>query len=183
MTEPTFTEAVIETLAARAAARDLLAAMAGAEPPPAPALSRAELWAYANREPGSPVSFAVERLLRSDADTLATYRRIMALRAVNVSERAAAAYAGGPFERKLNGALAQIVEEDGAPPSLLITLDAGSKAAPRSIEVVALEGVVRRALPEAIDGHIVMDLPRGDAELDLLRILLANPEAAVYLLP
>jgi hypothetical protein len=183
MTEPTFTDAEIETLAARATARSLLAAMAGAEAPPAPAVSRADLWAYANRTPGAPISFAVERALRSDAGALATYRRIMALRAVNVSERAAAAYAGGPFERKLNGALAQIIEEDGAPPSLLITLDPGLKTIPRFIEVVALEGVVRRALPEAIDGHIVMDLPRQDAELDLLRILLANPEAAVYLLP
>jgi hypothetical protein len=170
-----------EQLAARATARELLLAMAAQEAPPAAAIDRAELWAYANRAPGGPVSVAVERALRGDPEVMRSYRRMLAMMSVGASERAAAAYAGGPFQRKLKGALVQIVEEDGAPPALLITLDPGT-ATPRFIEVVALEGCVRRALPAAVEGHIVLDLPRADAELDLLRILLANPDVGVYLI-
>lgn len=170
----------LDRLAVRAAARDLLVAMAGAEPPAA-AISRADLWSYANREPGGPVSFAIERALRTDAAVQSAYRKMLFMRSVGSSERAAAAYAGGPFQRKLNGTLIQILEEDGAPPTLMITLDSGV-AAPRFLEVVALEGCVRRALPAALDGHIILELPRQDPELDLLRILLANPEAGVYLI-
>lgn len=174
-------EADIERLAARAAARSLLVAMAAQEPPPAAALSRGELWAYANRAPGGPVDFRMERALRTDPETQSVYRRMLFMMSVGSSERAAAAYAGGPFQRKLKGALIQILEEDGAPPTLLITLEAGV-APPRFIEVVALEGCIRRALPQAIDGHVVMELPRQDEELDLMRVLLANPEAGVYLI-
>jgi hypothetical protein len=50
------------------------------------------------------------------------------------------------------------------------------------IEVVSIEGVVRLALPAPVDKHIVIDLPRQDAERDLLRLMLANPLAGVYLL-
>jgi hypothetical protein len=179
---PSGTDPFDDTLAARAAARDILIAMAAREPAAATAsVTRAELWAFANRAPQEPTPFTVARALKTDATAQDLYRRMLALRATAASERAAAAHAGGPFERKLPGALLRIVEEDGAPPALLISLDPGA-AAPRLIEVVALEGMVRRALPEAIDGHIVLELPRQDAELDLLRILLANPQAGVYLL-
>jgi anti-sigma factor RsiW len=170
-----------ERLAARLAARDLLVQLAAAEAPAPAAISNAELWAYAHREPGSAVSFAVERLLRTDPAIQARYRRMLMMRSLDHSERAAAAYSGGLFRRQLKDCTIQIVEEDGAPPTLLITLEAG-RAAPRWIEVVALEGMVRQALPEALDGYIVLELPRGDEERDQLRILLANPAAGVYLI-
>jgi hypothetical protein len=50
------------------------------------------------------------------------------------------------------------------------------------IEAVSIEGVVRMALPEEIDKTIVLDLPKEDHEKDLLRLMLANPQAGVYLL-
>jgi hypothetical protein len=174
-------DAAMERLGARAAARSLLLAMAAAEPAQATTISRVQLWEHANRASSAPVSFAVERALRSDPVAMSTYRRMLAIQSVGISERAAAAYAGGPFKRKLKGALIEIIEEDGAPPALMITLDAGVKE-PRFIEIVALEGCVRRVLPAATDGHIILDLPRTDAELDLMRILLANPDAGVYLI-
>jgi hypothetical protein len=38
------------------------------------------------------------------------------------------------------------------------------------------------ALPAEVDRHIVLDLPAEDPERDLLRLMLANPAAGVYLL-
>jgi hypothetical protein len=169
-------------LICRAAARDLLVAMAAIEAPPQPTVTRAQLWEHACR-PAGLVSLAVERAIRQQEDVRREYCRLVAQRALHVSERAMAAYGGAPFRRKVGSAIVEIVEEEGLPAALVITLEPGKQQVPRSVEVVALEGIIRHDLPKAISGHIIMDLPREDADLDQLRILLANPEAALYLLP
>jgi hypothetical protein len=173
-----------EQLAARAAANLLLARVAAADArePAADAVSRADLWAYANRAPGAPHDFRVERAVRSDAATAQRYAKLMALRTRAVSRMAAAAYEPGASHRRLGPFSIDVIEEDGAPPALLIERLEANHPAPTMIEAIAIEGVARLALPAEVDGHIVLDLPKDDPTRDLLRLLLANPHAAVYLL-
>lgn len=167
----------------RAVARVLLGEMAAIEPPPeAQAVARTALWAHARREPGAPVDFAVERALRTDPEAGRLYRRLLSIDAVAYSETAAAAYDNSATHRRIGDFDLDVVEEDDAPPTLIIQMLAGARTAPGTIEVVSIEGVVRLPLPAPVDGHIVMDLPRQDAQRDLLRLMLANPHAGVYLL-
>lgn len=170
-------------LAAGAAARLLMAAAASHEVMPrAGDVSRADLWAYANREPGSPVDFRVEKAIRTDARASAQYGRILALRTRGMSIMAAAAYDNSATHRKLGDFTIDVVEDEDAPPTLIITRLSDSAVAPTMIEAVSIEGVVRVALPAEVDKTIVLDLPKEDREKDLLRLMLANPQAGVYLL-
>jgi hypothetical protein len=170
-------------LAARAAGRLLLAAAAAHEVADrANDVSRADLWAYANREPGAPVDFRVEKAIRTDARISMQYGRILALRTRGMSAMAAAAYDNSATHRRLGDFTIDVVEEDGAPPTLIITRLTDAAVAPTMIEAVSIEGVVRLALPAEVDKTIVLDLPVEDREKDLLRLMLANPQAGVYLL-
>jgi hypothetical protein len=170
-------------LAAGAAARLLMAAAAAHEVVPhAEGVSRADLWAYANREPGAPVDFRVEKAIRTDARASAQYGRILALRTRGMSVMAAAAYDNSATHRKLGDFTIDVVEEEGAPPALIVTRLSDSAVAPTMIEAVSIEGVVRVALPAEVEKTIVLDLPKEDREKDLLRLMLANPQAGVYLL-
>ncbi len=172
-----------ERLAARAAGRLLMAAAAAHDPEPKTTdVSRADLWAYANRAPGSPVDFRIEKAIRGDAAASAAYGRILALRTRGMSVLAAAAYDNSATHRRLGDFTLDIVEEEGQPPALVITRMSDAAIAPTMIEAVSIEGVVRVALPEEVDKVIVMDLPGEDHERDLLRLMLANPQAGVYLL-
>jgi hypothetical protein len=172
-----------ENLARRAAARLLLVAVAGQEAPAeAAAVSRAELWAYANREPGSAADFRVEKAIRSDDRARAQYGKLLAMRTRGMSAMAAAAYDNSAAHRRLGDFTLDIVEEEGAPPALVIERLVEGVPAPTMIEAVSIEGVVRVALPQEVDRHIVMDLPREDHDRDLLRLMLANPAAGIYLL-
>jgi hypothetical protein len=170
-------------LAARAAGRLLMAAAAAHEVEDrAGEVSRADLWIYANREPGSPVDFRVEKAIRTDARASAHYGRILALRTRGMSVMAAAAYDNSATHRRLGDFTIDVVEEEGAPPALIVNRLAESAVAPTMIEAVSIEGVVRVALPAEVDRTIVLDLPKEDREKDLLRLMLANPQAGVYLL-
>jgi hypothetical protein len=172
-----------EALAARAAGRLLLAAAAAQEVEErASGVSRADLWAYANREPGAPVDFRVEKAIRSDARVSAQYGRILALRTRGMSVLAAAAYDNSATHRRLGDFTLDVVEEEGGPPALVITRLADGVLAPTMLEAISIEGVIRVALPSEIDKTIVLDLPKDDHERDLLRLMLANPQAGVYLL-
>jgi len=171
-----------EDQARRAAARLLLAAVAAQEAPEAAAVSRSDLWAHANREPGTPVDFRIEKAIRSEPRVMAQYGRLLSLKARGVSAMAAAAYDNSAAHRRLGDFTLDVVEEEGAPPALVIERLAEGAPAPTMIEAVSIEGVVRVALPQEIDRHIVLDLPREDHERDLLRLMLANPAAGVYLL-
>jgi hypothetical protein len=172
-----------QRLSARAAGRLLMAATAAHETEDRTgAVSRAELWAYANREPGSPVDFRVEKAIRTDQRSSGQYGRILALRTRGMSVMAAAAYDNSAAHRRLGDFTLDVVEDDGMPPALVITRIAEGTPAPTMLEVVSIEGVIRVALPEEVDKTIVLDLPKEDRERDLLRLMLANPQAGVYLL-
>ncbi|MGL4241439.1 MAG: hypothetical protein ACRCTI_10050, partial [Beijerinckiaceae bacterium] len=67
-------------------------------------------------------------------------------------------------------------------PALVITRLVDKATAPTMLEAVSIEGVIRVALPAEVDKMIVLDLPKDDHERDLLRLMLANPQAGVYLL-
>jgi hypothetical protein len=163
-----------QRLSARAAGRLLMAAAAAHETEDRTgAVSRAELWAYANREPGSPVDFRVEKAIRTDQRSSGQY---------GMSVMAAAAYDNSAAHRRLGDFTLDVVEDDGMPPALVITRIAEGTPAPTMLEVVSIEGVIRVALPEEVDKTIVLDLPKEDRERDLLRLMLANPQAGVYLL-
>jgi hypothetical protein len=170
-------------LATRASGRLLMAAVAALEVDDAAvSVSRADLWAYANREPGSPVDFRVEKAIRTDARASGQYGRILALRTRGMSAMAAAAYDNSATHRRLGDFTLDVVEEEGSPPALVITRVVAKAEAPTMLECVSIEGVVRVALPAEVDGTIVLDLPKDDQERDLLRLMLANPQAGVYLL-
>jgi hypothetical protein len=172
-----------EALAARASGRLLLAAAAAAEVEDRSGeVGRGELWAYANREPGSPVDFRVEKAIRTEARASSQYGRILALRTRGMSVMAAAAYDNSATHRRLGDFTLDVVEDEGAPPALVITRLAEGAPAPTMLEAVSIEGVIRVALPEEVDKTIVLDLPKEDRERDLLRLMLANPQAGVYLL-
>jgi hypothetical protein len=170
-------------LAARAAGRLLMAAAAAHEVEDRSGeVNRSELWAYANREPGSPVDFRVEKAIRSDARASAQYGRILALRTRGMSVMAAAAYDNSAAHRRLGDFTLDVVEDEGAPPAIVITRQSEGAPAPTMLEAVSIEGVIRVALPAEVDKVIVLDLPKEDRERDLLRLMLANPQAGVYLL-
>jgi hypothetical protein len=170
-------------LAARASGRLLLAAAAAYEVEDRTGeVSRADLWSYANREPGSPVDFRVEKAIRTDVRASAQYGRILALRTRGMSVMAAAAYDNSATHRRLGDFTLDVIEEEGSPPALVITRMSDGAIPPTMIEAVSIEGVVRMALSEEIDKVIVLDLPKEDQEKDLLRLMLANPQAGVYLL-
>lgn len=168
----------------RATARLVLAAMASTEPQEtaAASISRADLWAHARRVQGDPVNFAAERAIRTDPEAARLYRRLLSFQAVARSELAAAAYDSSATHRRIGAFELDVIEEDDAPPALVIQCLSDQVPAPTMIEVVSIEGVVRLPLPAPVDKHIVIDLPRQDAERDLLRLMLANPLAGVYLL-
>lgn len=168
----------------RATARLVLGALASAEPEEAAAtsISRAELWAHVRRVRGEPVNFAAERAIRTDPEIARLYRRLLSFQAVARSELAAAAYDSSATHRRIGSFELDVIEEDDAPPALVIQCLSETDPAPTMIEVVSIEGVVRLPLPAPVDKHIVIDLPRQDAERDLLRLMLANPLAGVYLL-
>jgi len=169
--------------ARRAAARLLLSAVAAEETESvAGAATRSELWAYANREPGAPVDFRIEKAIRSDRGAMAVYGKLLALKTRGMSAMAAAAYDNSAAHRRLGDFMLDVVEEEGAPPALVIERLIDGAAAPTMIEAVSIEGVVRVALPAEIDRHIVLDLPSEDHDRDLLRLMLANPSAGIYLL-
>jgi hypothetical protein len=169
--------------AARATARLLISAVAASEHQPRDgSVSRAELWAYANRAVGEPVSFAVERAVRADATTATAYRKMLSMKTFGMSALAAAAYDNSATHRRLGDFTLDVVEEEGAPPALVIERLTDGVQTPVLIEAVSIEGIVRIALPAEVDRHIIMDLPSHDHERDLLRLLLANPMTGVYLL-
>ena len=168
----------------RASARLILSAMASSEAPEAAAsgISRADLWAHVRRVPGDPVNFAAERAIRTDPEAARMYRRLLGFQSVARSEMAAAAYDSSATHRRIGSFELDVIEEDDAPPALVIQCLSDTVPAPTLIEVVSIEGVVRLALPAPVDRYIVIDLPRQDAERDLLRLMLANPLSGVYLL-
>ncbi|MGL4242536.1 MAG: hypothetical protein ACRCTI_15610, partial [Beijerinckiaceae bacterium] len=158
-----------QALAARAAGRLLLAAAAAHEVEDrAGEVGRADLWAYANREPGAPVDFRVEKAIRTDARASAQYGRILALRTRGMSVMAAAAYDTSATHRRLGDFSLDVVEEEGSPPALVITRLVDKATAPTMLEAVSIEGVIRVALPAEVDKMIVLDLPKDDHERDLL---------------
>jgi hypothetical protein len=172
-----------DNLARRAAARLLMSAVASHETTDrAAAVSRAELWAYSNREPGSPVDFRIEKAIRTDAIAMGQYGKLLAMKTRGMSAMAAAAYDNSATHRKLGDFTLDVVEEEGGPPALVIERLADGVPAPTMIEIVSIEGVLRLALPQEVDRHIVLDLPADDHERDMLRLMLANPSAGVYLL-
>ncbi len=172
-----------DRLVARASARLLLSAVAASDHEPGQAtVSRADLWAYANREPGSLVNFMVEKAVRADPGIASRYHKLLMMKSRGMSIMAAAAYDNSATHRRLGDFTLDIVEEDGAPAALVIERLTDGVPAPTLIEAVSIEGIVRIALPAEVDRHIVLDLPAHDHERDLLRLMLANPTTGVYLL-
>ena len=172
-----------DNLARRAAARLLMAAVAAQETgASAAAVSRSELWAYSNREPGAAADFRIEKAIRSDPGSMARYGKLLAMKTRGMSVMAAAAYDNSAAHRRLGDFTLDVVEEEGGPPALVIERLVDGPPAPTMIEAVSIEGVVRVALPQEVDRHIVLDLPSEDHERDLLRLMLANPMAGIYLL-
>lgn len=163
----------VATLMAEAqAARDLLR-----DRPPPESPGMAELWRHVRRRPGEPVSFAVERAIRSDPETARRYRTMLAAGALAHAPMALAA-SDGAVERRRVGAY-ELTVEAGDPPLLVVAC--GAAAAPAMIEVSRGDETARLDLPEPVSGAVVIALDPAVPEAALLGRLLADRLSAVFL--
>lgn len=154
------------------AARDLLRDRPRPEAPAAGAL-----WRHVRRRPGEPVSFAVERAIRSDPDTARRYRTMLAAGALAHAPMALAA-SDGAVERRRVGDY-ELTVEAGEPPLLVVVC--GAAPAPTMIEVSLGDETARLDLPEPVSGAVVIALDPAVPEAALLGRLLADRLSAVFL--
>jgi hypothetical protein len=165
-----------ELLAATHRARRLRAAVA--ENPRSHAITTAELWKHAQRRPGEPVSFALERAIRADADLAARYRTLLQGFATAHAPMAIAASDGAIAARRVGAYSFERVDDDGAP--MLIIRIAEGAAAPEMIELIRGERTLRFAPGEPVAGAIMLALDTGADDGKLLAELLADPATEIY---
>ena len=168
---------VARLLAEAHAARAALAA----EPPAATAVSAYRLWSHANREPDAPVDFAVARALRADPAVARRYRTLMAGVSVAHAPFAIAAADGAIAERRVGPyTLTLTPAEDGAPPLLVVAC--GEAPAPRAVELTLEGETFRLALPEPVDGSIVVALDPASEEANGAADAVADPATEIFLI-
>ncbi|MGU3538033.1 hypothetical protein [Methylobacterium sp. A54F] len=156
-------------------------ALVGAPAPAAARPSAAALWAHAVREAGAPVDLEVARAIRSDPEAARRYRTLLGAQAVAHAPLAIAASDGALAARRVGPFVLEVVPaDDDAPPLLVIR---GGEGRPtRALEVSLGGEVVRLALPEPVEGAIVIALDPAAPEADRLGQLLRDPASAVFLL-
>lgn len=164
-------------LAEAHAARTALAA----EPPAAPAVPVRALWAHARRAAGAPVDFAVARALRSDPETAARYRTLLSGVSVAHAPFAIAASDGAIRERRVGlYTLTLTPAEDGAPPLLVVAC--GEAPAPTAIELARAGASVRLALPEPVEGMIVIALDPGIEDAAAAAVAFEDRATEIFLI-
>lgn len=144
-------------------------------------LSVAELWAYARREPGEPVSLSVERALRGDAAVARRYRTMLASAAVAHAPLAIAASTGPASVRRVGEITITIDDSDEEAIPLVIFSNLGERT-PRLIEVLSAEESLRLALPDAVGGAIVLSADPAIGDMALLLRLLRDSRSEIFLL-
>ena len=143
--------------------------------------SAAALWAHAERAPGRPVDLAVERAIRTDPDVARRYRTLLAGQALAHAPLALAASDGQLTARRVGGFVLEILPADEEAPPLLV-LRGGEGRAPRMIEAMLGDEVVRLELPEPVAGAAMLALDPAVPEAARLARMLRDPACAVFLL-
>jgi hypothetical protein len=140
-------------------------------------LPHAALFAYAAREPGAPVDFALEKLIRSQAAAKLAYSRMMQSQARGYSSVARAASSEGAGIRRVGDHVVRLSGEDfivisGPETDDMLTV----------IELARDDARVRLALPPSVRGHATLPLDLGNEAHVTAAKLLADPLSEIYLL-
>jgi hypothetical protein len=138
------------------------------------------LWAHVRRKAGTPVSFVVERAIRTDPDVARRYRVMLASVSLAYAPFAMAASDGSIRERRVDPFLLRIVEEDGE--ASLLVIEFGERLAPSILEIAVGDERLRLDLPQAINGHVVLSSDPANTEAAQLFRLLRDPSAEIYFL-
>jgi hypothetical protein len=164
-------------LAEAHAARSL--ARASRALPKAGGVSMHVLWSHVRRSPGAPVSFAVERAIRTDEAVAARYRLMLSSQSVAHAPFAMAASDGAIAERRVGDCSFQVIEASDTPALLVIRLN--GVAPPAMLEITSDQESLRIALPEPSEGAIVLSLDPDNAEAAMLAKLVRDPRSAIFL--
>jgi hypothetical protein len=168
---------VVRLLAEAHAAR-LVARDAGLAPKTASAGVH-ELWAHVRRQPGAPVSLAIERAIRTDAATGARYRAMLATIAVAHAPFAIAASDGQIARRRVGPCTIEIIE--AAEASALLVIHLNGVRQPSMMEIACGAERLRLALPEPIEDAIVLSLDPDDAQAVVLDRLARDKASEIFL--
>lgn len=171
---PDLAHLLAQAHAARLLARKALLA------PEAAAPGAHELWAHVRREPGAPVSLALERAIRGDAQVSARYRAMLASVSVASAPFAVAAADGRVLRRRVGPCTLEILEDAPAPPLLVIHL--GGAERPSMMEIARGEERLRVALPAPTAGTIVLSLDPASPEAATLEALARDARCEIFLL-
>jgi hypothetical protein len=143
-------------------------------------VSTYDILKHARRMQGEPVSFAVERAIRSDPSAASRYRKILAGFALAHAPLASAASDGRMKNRRVGPYTFEIIAGDGSP-ILLIRLSDGAKP-PGKIELHRLDESLRISLSKPVNGAIFLSLDPTHAEGRQLAALIADPITEIFVL-
>jgi hypothetical protein len=166
-----------EFLASWHGARQLQRAAGAA---PIPAVSVHDLWRHAQRKPGEPVSFAVERAIRGDAAVAARYRTILTGSALAHAPLARAASDGIVTQRRVGPYAFEIVG-GGEASILLIRLEDGARP-PSAMELRKDGESLRVALDAPVNNAIFLSLDPAHAEGRQMAVLIGDPMTEIFVL-
>jgi hypothetical protein len=148
--------------------------------PAAGRISVHALWAHVRRKPGEPVSFAIERALRTDERVSAAYRKMLVSMAVAHAPFAMAASDGAIQQRRVGLCELEIIETAGEAPLLVLKLN--GVPTPHLVEISTASETLRLDLPPPAEGAIVLSLDPAHSEAAQLLALLRNPASEITLI-
>jgi hypothetical protein len=140
-------------------------------------LPHAALFAYATRDPATPVDFTLEKLIRTQADAKLAYSRMLQSQARGFSIVARAASSEGAGTRRVGE---HVVRLSGADFIVISGPETGDMLT--LIELARDDARVRLALPPSVRGHTTLPLDLGNTAHVTAAQLLADPLSEVYLL-
>jgi len=144
-------------------------------------ISASALWAHVRRAPQAPVSFEIERALRTNPAVLRKYRTMLACIAVISAPEAIAAASGGVSQRRIGPVTITIDEPIDA--ARLILISGLQPPMPGVIEVLLGERSLRLALPEPIGETVVLAVDPAISDIMELMEMLRDPRAEIFLIP
>ncbi|MBM7067440.1 hypothetical protein [Actibacterium sp. 188UL27-1] len=144
-------------------------------------ISHADLWGHVRRQPGQPVSLAIQRGLRDDPALARRYRAMLQALSMAHSPVALAA-SDGRIRRTVGDMVVELLCEPDQIPLLVISNVADPS--PQAVELVGESGTaLRLALPPFDGGAIIVSLVADGPDSDAALGMLQDPGTAIFLLP